>query len=188
MSKLNYALAPLVALTFAACGGEDNHEENHANHEENHANHEDNNHANHEHGDVDEEACAHMANGPNTSVAAVADIGGALEDATAEHTRVDVTLAMDFEGQNGGYVRYEAAEAGDFVFFVDSDVAIALYDDADAEVPFEETGVMVDTCAEVAVKHVAELEAGASYKIELGPTDATEVRLVIEHGGEHEEE
>lgn len=179
----------LFGLSLSACGGgeEDNHDHNHDhanhdhNHEENHANHE-----NHMHGgeELVAEGCEHMKDGPEQAATAVADGSATLEDITAEHTRIDVTLA-DYMGMKGGFVRYEAAESGDFVFFVDSDVAIEVLDadNMDSAVAFEEMGVAVDECAEVAVQHTIEFEAGKSYKILLGPTDAELVKLVIEHGG-----
>jgi hypothetical protein len=127
-----------------------------------------------------------MKNGPSEAIDAAADDSGDLANAAFEHTRVDITLA-DYMGMKGGFVRYEAAESGDFAFFVDSDVALEVRDDADAVVSFEEMGIAVDECAEVAVQHTIELEAGKSYKIVLGPTDAASVKLVTEHAGEHAE-
>lgn len=190
MKKSNWSVLVtlMCAFTLAACGNTED-ENNHDNHD-NHAhgeNHEEN-HENHNHGGVDlsEEGCLHMQADSSQMIAAVADESGSLENAAVKHKRVDITLA-DYMGMKGGFVRYEATETGDYVFFVDSDVALEVRDDADAVVAFEEMGVAVDACAEVAVQHTIELEAGKSYKIVLGPTDAASVKIVSEHAGEHAE-
>lgn len=149
-----------AALTLGACDDHDHDEE--------------------DHGNINEEGCEHMANGPSKAVTAVAALTGTVPDATAEHTRVDVAL-IDFEGAKGGYIRYEAAETGDFAFFVDSDATVALLDDQGQPVAFEGAGAAVNECSEVALRYTAELTAGSSYRIKIGPTDATTVRLVIEH-------
>lgn len=141
----------------------------------------DHDHDDEAHGSVNEEGCEHMANGPNKAVAAVAALTDAVPDATAEHTRIDVTLVDGFEGKKGGYIRYEAAETGDFAFFVDSDVPIALLNDQGQPVAFEGAGASVNECSEVALRYTAELTAGSSYRIKIGPTDTAIVRFVIEH-------
>lgn len=133
------------------------------------------------HGSVNEEGCEHMAGGPSKAVTAALELTGTIPDATAEHTRIDVTLVDGFEGKKGGYVRYEAAETGDFAFFVDSDVAVALLDDQGQPVAFEGAGAAVTECSEVALRYTAELTAGSSYRLKIGPTDAATARLVIEH-------
>ncbi len=177
-SSLKYALALSFLFTTTACGDEENHD----NHEENHENHdsEENPH---------EEACLHMQNGPSEAITANAEKDlSALPDATKEHTRVDITLVTgaDFGEDNGGYVRYEAEETGDYAIFVSADVALEITD-GDTTIAFEEEGEAVTECTEVSVANLVELEAGKSYQIKIGPTSETEVRLVIEHG-EHEHE
>ena len=190
MKKSNWSVLVtlMCAFTLAACGNteDENDHDNHDNHA--HGENHEENHENHNHGgeDLAAEGCEHMKDGPSQAVTAAAEASGTLEDVALAHTRVDITLA-DYMGMKGGFVRYEAAETGDYVFFVDSDVALEVRDDADAVVAFEEMGVAVDACAEVAVQHTIELEAGKSYKIVLGPTDAASVKIVSEHAGEHAE-
>lgn len=118
------------------------------------------------------EACEHFADGPSQAVTAAATEADA-PSVTFAHTRVDIAL-VDFEGAMGGYVKYEADEAADFLFFLDS-----------ADLPFEliggsfESSAEVDLCDEVAVALTADLAVGPVV-LKIGPTSATEVHLVVE--------
>lgn len=135
----------------------------------------------HAHGeDVDAEACEHFADGPFNDVTASADTAAA-PDVGAEHTAHRITL-VDDGGQSGGFVRFEAGEATDFVFFLDGDVPLAITDGSGAAVALEEScdpAACSDACAAIAGRHVVPLAVG-TYFLELGPTPATEVALVHE--------
>lgn len=135
----------------------------------------------HDHEDPTAEACEHAADGPFQPVnAAEADAAPAIQ--SYEHTRVDITLLAGADG-NGGSVSFNVVEAGDYVFFLTADVPLAFDDDSGA-VEVEETAV-VDLCDAVAVSHTVELAPGV-VTLTFGPTDATEVGLVFEMGGEHD--
>ncbi len=126
------------------------------------------------------EACEHFAEGPAEAVTAAATEAEA-PSVTFAHTRIDVAL-VDFEGGQGGYVKYEADEAADFLFFLGA-----------ADLPFEvvggafESSADVSECAEVAVALTAELEVGPVV-LKIGPTSATQVQLVVEEaaGDDHD--
>lgn len=164
MTRHTLALSLLLALTITACG--DNNEDHESNHgQEDH--------------DSEAEACEHTKEGPSTSVTAAQD-ASAPPNATAEHRRVDLTL-VDYMDQKGGYARYEADESGTFYFFLDRDVTFILLDDQGAVITQSGMGADVDACEEVVIQYVANLTSGASYTMLFGPTDETEVRLVVEH-------
>ncbi len=130
------------------------------------------------------EGCEHMKEGPNVGVDAGADQAAAV-DATAEHTRVDITLAA-IEGGNGGFVTYEAEGEGDYVFFLDKDVPLTITDAQGTALEIEESGP-VDLCTEVVIHHVVELPLGV-VNIQIGPTTETTLSMVVEAGGEHDHE
>lgn len=182
MKAHHILLTAIIALGFAACGPTE--EENHDNHDhgENHANHENHdhgeNHANH--GEGEEHACEHFEGGPNASVTATAEADGAPES-FEEHHLIQVTLA---EGDTS-FLQFSPDEAGDFTFWLSADVPLKLSKDG-TEVAGT-AGEAAKGCEEDAVTSLKfeELEA-ATYTIEIGPTDATELNFVAEHG-HHEE-
>lgn len=135
-----------------------------------------------EHG-LEEEGCEHMKEGPSMSVTASAQAEGAPVGA-GEHTRFDIAL-VDVEGGKGGYVTIEADEDGEFVLFLSADVPVTISDGGGAEVAVEGSEP-VALCTEVAVAHTFDLEVGA-YTLFVGPTEASELRLVLEAAGAHEE-
>jgi hypothetical protein len=132
---------------------------------------------------LEEEGCEHMKEGPSMSVTASAQAEGAPVGA-GEHTRFDIAL-VDVEGGKGGYVTIEADEDGEFVLFLGADVPVTISDGGGAEVAVEGSEP-VALCTEVAVAHTFDLEVGA-YTLFVGPTEASELRLVFEHAGAHEE-
>lgn len=154
----------LAALASVGCGDEHTHDE---------------------HGeDPAAEACEHAVDGPFRPVqAAEADAAPAIQ--SYAHSRVDITLTTEGDG-NGGSVAFNVAEAGDYTFFLTADVPLS-FAGADGPIAVEET-VAVDDCAEVAVGHTVELPTGAVI-LTFGPTDATTVGLVFEAAeGHHDHE
>lgn len=156
--------------------------------EEDHDHEHDNNHVHENNGehDPEEEGCEHMGDGPFASITAQADAAGTLENAAVEHTRVDIAL-VDYEGSKGGLVQFEAAEAGDFIFFLSDDVSLSVTDGAgvakEAEVS---TGESTLCPGVIAASHTFDLEVG-TYTITVGPTELETVGLVYEvgeHGAE----
>jgi hypothetical protein len=125
----------------------------------------------------DEELCEHMAEGPAIAVTAGADLDGA-PDVSDEHTRYDV--AVDDEG----VVAYASAEATELLVALGEDVDVTFLQ-GDVELAIEESRGS-DACEEVGRVHLIDVEVG-TVEIRLGPTDATEVSIVIEHAA-HEDE
>lgn len=130
------------------------------------------------------EACEHLEEGPAESVTAGADFSSA-PDIREEHTRFDVTL-IDQGGQNGGSVTYAAAKAGDYLFFLSENVPVAFYDSDGNEVAIEATEEGSEVCDLIAKSHLVKLAVG-TFEVRFGPTDVSEVRLVVEMAGEHGE-
>ena len=124
-----------------------------------------------------------MIEGPNTAVTAGADAASAV-DATAEHTRVDITF-VEVEGGKGGVVTYAAEADGDYAIFLNADVPLTIADAGGNAVEIEATSG-VDLCEEVVVKHTVEFEVGL-YTLTFAGGTVDSVSAVIEADGEHEE-
>lgn len=142
----------------------------------------------HEEEDLDAEACEHLGDGPFVDHTATDDVATA-PDVSAEHTAHVITL-IDFAGQSGGYVSFQAAEAGEYVFFTDQAVPLSIQSSAGSDVAIEEScdpAACSASCALFAGKHLVDLEVG-TYYLELGPTDLAEVRLLHEAAGAHADE
>lgn len=138
-----------------------------------------------EHGESTEaEACEHLADGPFQAVSAAADQSGGLESINYPHTRVDVAL-VPVEGGNGGWVSFAADEDGDFGVFMDADVPLAVFDAGGDPVAFEASATGSAVCDAIGAVHTVELAVG-TYALQLGPTSATTVGIVVEHlEGDH---
>ena len=124
------------------------------------------------------EACGAMgaAAGP-TEIAAGADSSSsapAVEDHTAYHVSLTAGAA--------GYVRYTAAEAGDFLVFLSEDEAPTLTDEAGTTV-VSEADAAVGMCSELSHSWTYPLAVGVYYLGFDAPTVDTEVSLVIAEGG-----
>lgn len=140
-----------------------------------------------EHGSVEDEGCEHMQDGPNKAVSAAAEVMSA-PDATAEHTRIDVSL-VDVTDGKGGSVQFIPDEAGEFYLFLSADVPVKLTKASDgAEVTAEVVGGAIAQCSAAIPKHyVFDLEA-STYILSFGPTTEPSVRFVFEAAGEHSED
>jgi hypothetical protein len=130
----------------------------------------------------DTEGCEHMVEGPSAAVTAGADAAsaGAIAD---DHTRYDVTFVDLAGGQKGGAVTFAADETGDFHFFFDAAVPYQVADAAGTVVEIEESSPGTEACTEIKQWDIVELAVG-TYTLTFGPTDATGVKIVVEHGGE----
>jgi hypothetical protein len=131
---------------------------------------------------VETELCEHLAEGPSKALTATTTASTA-PDASAEHTRHDVGLVPD-QGMNGGVITYSAAAEGDYVIGLGADVPLAIQGPDGAAIAIEATEKSGLSCEALKVKHTVELPVGRSV-LRFGPTALTEVRLVIESGGEH---
>ncbi len=136
--------------------------------------------------DLDVEACEHFGEGPFVDHTATDEVASA-PDVSVEHTSHTIAL-IDFAGSKGGYVAFQAAEAGEYAFFFDADVPLSIQSSAGADVALEEScdpAACSASCDLVKGKHLVDLEVG-TYYLELGPTALTEVRLVHEAAGAHD--
>jgi hypothetical protein len=134
------------------------------------------------HADQNAEACTHMASGTSTQVAAPALGGETPPDVTAEHTRIEITLAQGAAG-NGGVVAWSADEAGDYAFFLSADAPFVVVGPSGEELAIEDSSA-VEECAAVAVRYDVELGIGL-HTLVIGPTPEASVDLVVEHVGDH---
>lgn len=175
---MNWTKMLMIAFVLAgavACGDDHDHDEN--NHD----------HNNHEEGGAEEEACEHMVDGPFASVTATADSTDAPSIAI-EHTRVNVELVDDGNGEYSGFVTFPAGEATEVLFFMSSDVPVAITDSTGNALAAEETGGASDMCpTDVLASAVYDLEVG-TYTIQIGPTSETEIGIVHEEAGAHSDE
>jgi len=140
----------------------------------------------HEDHGPEEELCEHMANGPEQAVTAGADAASAV-DISDEHTRYDITLGDDGNGGYAGFVAFAADEDGEFFVALSDTVDATFTTSAGDAITIEETEEGSEECDDVARIHVLDFEVG-TVNIELASADADVVSVVIEHGGEHEEE
>lgn len=131
---------------------------------------------------VDEEGCEHLQSGPSTEVTAVSEGDGPL--VADDHQRYDITL-VPLTGGNGGSVRFAADEDGEFIVYLDEDVPLAVTDGSGNPVAAEESSSSSETCTEVRGRIVFDLTVG-TYHLHFGPTQASEVGVVIEHGAHAE--
>ncbi|MBA2665124.1 MAG: hypothetical protein H0U74_22750 [Bradymonadaceae bacterium] len=166
---MKFILVGLLSMTIATLGcGHDDHD------------HDLNNE------DPAEEACAHATDTP-TAVSAAAQRADATASVSLGHTHYRVALVEDAEtaGQFRGSVRYIAGAEADYAIFLSVDAPLAVFE-ADATTAVEiESSAGVDACVELARQHVVELKAG-TYILELGPTSASHVSILIESlGGAH---
>jgi hypothetical protein len=135
-------------------------------------------------GEVVEHGCLHGQFGPFVTVDAAAPGAATAPDVSAEHTAFNVNLIAD-AGAHVGEVELVAEETTDVAILIGPGVALTVVDAAGQPVEVEaERGI---SCAALTRAHVIEIEAGATYRLRLGPTAAAQALLVIEHAGhEHE--
>lgn len=165
MKKLMMLLA-ILALSVSACGDED--------------------HDDHADETPQAEACEHMVDGPAESATGAADQTSATS-ATFEHTRVDLTLAEDANGDYVGYVNYEATAAGEYYLFANNEAPLMVLDSSGNEVTIESTNTDFTECTDVAVEYLFDLEVG-TYTFVFGPGADASVSYVVEEAGEHSED
>lgn len=126
---------------------------------------------------ADVEGCEHLEEGPAVSVTASAD-GGTAPAIRSDHKRYDVQL-VDVAGGKGGRVTFAPSAAGDYVFFLDADVAAKFLDSAGAEVAVERSEKSTPTCVAVKGRHQLALGVG-TYRLSLGPGSVESVGIVVE--------
>ena len=131
------------------------------------------------HESPDDEGCEHIKGGPAASpaptAAASADVAPALG---SDHRRYDVTL-IDVAGGKGGFVKYAASEAADYLFFLSADVPVEFLDGANAPVTPEASATSSSACSEIKGRHLVPLQVG-TYAVRLGPTTHDTVSIVVE--------
>lgn len=169
--QLGIALALALGFSLSACSDEHDHE--------------DNNHAHNTNNESPEaEACEHMEEGPFQDVTAAEDSTGTLSNIAVPHTRVDVALAGE-GADRGGVVSFEASEAGEYTFYLSTDVDFVLADSNAMTLSPEASGGAVSLCATaILATHTFDLQVG-TYTITMGPADLETLSVIFE-AGEHE--
>lgn len=130
---------------------------------------------------VGEDACEHFSNGPTRAVTA-GDSASAAVDASEEHTRYDLTLA-GAAAPHAGFVKVAIGEAGDYGFFFDGPVDVAITDAAGNAVAAESSATSDPDCATVKVALIFELDVG-TYTVVVS-AGAPDVSLVWFPAGDH---
>jgi hypothetical protein len=129
------------------------------------------------HENPDTEGCEHLREGPAVALTASAGADTAAAVA-ADHQRYDIAL-ISVTGGMGGFVKYAAPEATDYLFFLGADVPVQFLDAAGATVTPEESASSSTACSEIKGRHLVPLEVG-TYGLSFGPTAQTSVSVVVE--------
>ncbi|MDB5099568.1 MAG: hypothetical protein JWM80_3989 [Cyanobacteria bacterium RYN_339] len=122
---------------------------------------------------IDNEGCEHLQKGP-----AVALSGGATADATApefklDHKRYDVALTG-----GKGFIKYQSAEAKEYVFFTSPTATVAVTDASGKAVALTSSAPSSKACSDIQGRYTAKLGIGVYY---LGlSTTASKVSVVVE--------
>ena len=130
---------------------------------------------------ADVEGCEHLQEGPYTTVTATAARDGTAPAVAASHMAYTTTLPAGAVG----YVSFAAAEAADYVVFLDQPVPFTVFDASGAMRAIEASETSSPACAEIRGKHTFELPVGTAY-FGLGPSTGTPVNLVVEESTGHE--
>jgi len=129
---------------------------------------------------LEEEICTHLTGGPFEMVTATSSAAGAPDISTA-HTAHQITIAST------GFVTYQAGEKTDFAIALDADVPVKVTQ-AGATVAIEKSETPTDApCTELKVIKTVELDVGTAT-IEIGPTTATTVTVIVEEAAHEEHE
>jgi hypothetical protein len=136
-----------------------------------------------DHHEIDEELCEHMTDGPSIEVAAVpAGDSGAPEVDMAHHRYdIDLTGAADTPVD----VAFPSSQASEYRVALGSDVPFQVLDATGTVVAIEESLRSGFDCSDVAVIHLVDLGI-STYRLRFGPTDETQVRVVLEAAGSHD--
>jgi hypothetical protein len=169
--RLKLTIIAVAGSACIACGDEDSGE--HADGDE------------HAKESVEFEGCEHLAEGPSTAITA-----GDLETTTPpavtnDHERFDLTLVAG-EGGNVGRVEFASDGAGEQSFFLDAMVPLLVKSADGVEVTPNHLHSSSTECDDIRLWSVFDLTVG-TYWIDIGPTEVTEVSLVIEAGHGHAE-
>lgn len=174
-------LAAGLALLTPACAVDDHLEDVAGDvHADDHDDHDDQE-------DPDAEACEHLAEGPAIAAQAVSEVTSpALADVGEPHTRYDIALTDVTDGK-GGWVRLPVAAAGDYIVFLDADVALAAFaGDGTTAREAEDVDDHSDACETIRGRHVFEFPVGETL-LWFGPAATDAVSVVIEAAGDHED-
>lgn len=132
-----------------------------------------------------EHACKHLEEGPEVAVTAAADIASTTA-VTGTHVRLDVTLT-----EAEGYIAYTAEEAGEYIFYADRAITLALQH-ADGEMIQPESTLAADAladCPGFVTAFTFDLAAGDNILVITtadASTENTLMHLVVEGvGAEH---
>jgi hypothetical protein len=131
---------------------------------------------------IDAEACEHLQEGPYTSVTASAVRDDTAPRVAPDHMAYTVALAAGAVT----YVAFAAAEATDYVVYLDKPVPFQVLDAAGAMVTLEASEPSSPGCAAIRGKHTFPLPVGTAY-FGLGPSMGMPVNLVVEEAGDHDE-
>ena len=115
-------------------------------------------------------------------------IGGGAAGATLAlllaRRGVSVSLVDD------GYVAFAPAEGGEYIFYTDADVAMALQDSAGAAIAWEEecTSGCSDACGAIVGRRVVDLDQVGTYYLQFAPASVMTVNIVHVLAGDHAHE
>ena len=93
---------------------------------------------------------------------------------------------MPGDGGNVGRVQFASDEAGEHSFFLNAPVPLAVVSSSGEAVTVDHSHTGSEVCDTIRLWSIYDLDVG-TYWLDVGPTDATQVSLVIEAGHEHAE-
>jgi hypothetical protein len=131
---------------------------------------------------VDTEGCEHLEEGPFEAVTASAARDAAAPSVAPDHKAYTTTLPAGAVG----YVAFPAAEATDYVVFLDKPVPFAVFNSTGGAVTLTASADSSPECATIRGRHTFALQVGTAF-FGLGPNMGMPVNLVIEEAGGHEE-
>jgi hypothetical protein len=135
----------------------------------------------HDDASPDEDACAHLRAGDFEATTAAASNASTVPIVGATHKAYRITLA-DVSGGKGGYVKFVADAADDFILFTTVDVPLVVRSALTvSEIEPTSSTSSVAACSQIKRRRLYPLTPG-TYNLELGPTTATSVDLVVERG------
>ncbi len=129
---------------------------------------------------ADEEACEHIVDGPFEAITAWAAMEVTAPAIAADHHGYQVEVTGET-----GYVKFEADESADFVFYADTVTSLAFFALDGTPVEIENSVDTIDACTEVKARHIVEFEVGTYFLAISGPVDIT---FVVEELGGHDED
>jgi hypothetical protein len=121
----------------------------------------------------------HANAGPFMMVEAAAEGGTQAPSVNSVHTHYTLTLPGGAPGAYTGTARYRPQRTGEWVFFMEAELPLKVFDAMGAELPVLYTERQT-SCDKLPFAHSFALMAGTTYELRFGPAQGPEAAIVIE--------